>query len=147
MVDDIRAAVISQAAEKLGITMPIRVDVSLRSLSAKEGKIVRQQRRAGVPVRRSQAAPEDEIEPLDEGMDMQEQPLDLTEEPAAPEDVADRREDGKGARDEETWTEGGDDGVPGPGSEEGEPRLPDGERPAPDAEDAESKPDSDKRNE
>lgn len=80
MVDDIRAAIIGQAAEKLGITLPIRVDVSLRSLSAKEGKIVRQQRRSGVSVKGSKPSnDEDETKSATAAeSDMQEQSLDLS---------------------------------------------------------------------
>ncbi len=78
MVDDIRAAIIGQASEKLGITMPIRVDVSLRSLSAKEGKIVRQHRRSAVPVKRSKPAGGADDESAAETADMQEQSLDMS---------------------------------------------------------------------
>ena len=79
MVDDIRAAIIGEAAEKLGITIPIRVDVSLRSLSAKEDKIVRQQRRSGVPVKRSKPARNGgAAQSSREEADMQEQSLDMS---------------------------------------------------------------------
>lgn len=50
LVERLRTEIISEAGEKLGITMPIRVNVSLRSLSAKEKRIVRQQKRVGVNV-------------------------------------------------------------------------------------------------
>ncbi|MFW5893524.1 MAG: hypothetical protein ACOCUY_00115 [Verrucomicrobiota bacterium] len=81
MVDDIRAAIIGQAAEKLGITMPIRVDVSLRSLSAKEGKIDRQHRRSGVSVKGSKPS-KDESNSVSapDASDMREHSLDLSED-------------------------------------------------------------------
>ncbi len=60
LVERVRQRIIRQAAEQLGIDKTVRVDVTIRGLSAKERTIARQSRKAGL------AAPKETPLPIDE---------------------------------------------------------------------------------